>query len=306
MYDLKFKVEKQELKRTDSYVVANKSRNYITASFEFSDEAVMELEKRAVFTIPSGVSFMCILDDDGACVIPDEVLAGEYFFVSVAMGDLLTTNALRVSMEYSNYTTNIHGSSSTDDVFTFVISELSSKAELDHQHIIEDVTNLSVVLNGKSDIGHGHSTGDVNGLNSALQGKADSIHSHNKADITDFNHGHTINEITGLAEALELGLKIEKYNSLNDILEPKASVLYFIPSGNSKQANVFDEYIYINGGFEVIGTTTTDLSNYVRKETGKGLSSNDFTDALLTKLSQGYSKAEIDNLIGGIEEDMLQ
>ena len=39
--------------------------------------------------------------------------------------------------------------------------------------------------------------------------------------------------------------------------------IYMIPSQDPKSQNTYDEYMYINGSYELIGSTSVDLSNYV-------------------------------------------
>ena len=62
-----------------------------------------------------------------------------------------------------------------------------------------------------------------------------------------------------------------------------------VPKGTAGDADKYDEYMVINGVLEKMGDWGVDLSGYVQKETGKGLSTNDYTTAEKTKL-------------GGIEE----
>lgn len=75
--------------------------------------------------------------------------------------------------------------------------------------------------------------------------------------------------------------------------------IYLVKSAETETGNVYTEYIYANNAWEKLGeyksevdltpyAKTTDvesaLAKKVDKETGKGLSTNDFTDALKTKL----------------------
>ena len=45
-----------------------------------------------------------------------------------------------------------------------------------------------------------------------------------------------------------------------------SGVLYLVPSATSKQENIYDEYLWINGAWEMIGSTAVDLSGYVKKD----------------------------------------
>lgn len=40
------------------------------------------------------------------------------------------------------------------------------------------------------------------------------------------------------------------------------NIMYLVPSTTSKAQNVYDEYLYINGNWEHIGSTEIDLTNY--------------------------------------------
>lgn len=42
--------------------------------------------------------------------------------------------------------------------------------------------------------------------------------------------------------------------------------IYFVPKTKAEQDDVYDEYIYINNGWEHIGTTEVDLSSYYKKD----------------------------------------
>lgn len=87
------------------------------------------------------------------------------------------------------------------------------------------------------------------------------------------------------------------------------TTIYLVPKTTSETNNVYDEYINTDGttqGWEKIGDTTVDLSNYytisqvdtllsnkVDKVSGKGLSTNDFTTTLKNKLDGIASGAEV-------------
>ena len=70
-------------------------------------------------------------------------------------------------------------------------------------------------------------------------------------------------------------------------------VIYLVKSSKAKTGNSYLEYLWINGAFELIGSTEVDLSGYAKitdlekkvdKESGKGLSSNDFTNQYKAKI----------------------
>lgn len=64
-----------------------------------------------------------------------------------------------------------------------------------------------------------------------------------------------------------------------------AQYIYMVPKGTGKDADKYDEYMVIDGVLEKVGGWEVDLTGYVKKETGKGLSANDFTTEEKNKLA---------------------
>ena len=60
------------------------------------------------------------------------------------------------------------------------------------------------------------------------------------------------------------GAKIEVVTELPETGE--ANVIYLVPKQDEDENNVFDEYLYVNDEWELIGTTDVDLSNYLAKD----------------------------------------
>lgn len=58
-------------------------------------------------------------------------------------------------------------------------------------------------------------------------------------------------------------LRIEIVPELPAIGE--SNVIYFLPMANPKESNSYEEYIWVNGSYELIGTTQINLSNYWSK-----------------------------------------
>ena len=68
------------------------------------------------------------------------------------------------------------------------------------------------------------------------------------------------NEIINRIQALKtLGLKIVQEKPTSNIEE---NIIYLIPKANQDENDIYDEYIYINDSWELIGNTTADLSGY--------------------------------------------
>ena len=90
-----------------------------------------------------------------------------------------------------------------------------------------------------------------------------------------------------------------------DVQTPSEKIIYLTKDSQSTATDPYTEWIYRESEWQIIGDTTVDLSNYytktetddllddkVDKEDGKGLSTNDFTDAYQTKLDEIETSAQ--------------
>ena len=101
-----------------------------------------------------------------------------------------------------------------------------------------------------------------------------------------------------------------------DAIDPAAEdaekFIYMVPKTGSDDDDVYDEYMVLNGTVEHVGNTKVDLSGYVQKETGKGLSANDYTDDEKAKLAgiEMATDAEVttmlDEVFGTTEPDVSE
>ena len=85
----------------------------------------------------------------------------------------------------------IPGDGAGDVLWSELNPVLDGKADVGHDHTIEQVTGLQDELDGKADVGHDHTIEQVTGLQDELDGKA------------DVGHDHTIEQVTGLQDELD-------------------------------------------------------------------------------------------------------
>ncbi len=87
----------------------------------------------------------------------------------------------------------------------------------------------------------------------------------------------------------------QKVSSVPAAADAKEDVMYLVMNSVTKHYDIYAKIVDDAGNFkmELLDDTTVDLSGYVQKEAGKGLSHNDFTDALLTKLNGIAEKANL-------------
>ena len=102
---LEFEVHNQILTRIDSQDVLNKSRNIYKCLFTFEEDSEwINLNKFVIFKDGWGNSSTVHLGKSSntlSCLVPDEILRGSYFQVSIYAGDLITTNNVSVALIHS-------------------------------------------------------------------------------------------------------------------------------------------------------------------------------------------------------------
>lgn len=150
---------------------------------------------------------------------------------------------------------------------TYTDQEVAKKANLEHTHEIDDVTGLQDALDGKANTAHTHTTAQVTGLDTALAGKADKATTLAGYGITD---AYTQTQTdTKIAEAVAAAdhLKREIVESLPDTGDADENTIYMVPQGGSTEdpgtsTSHYNEYMLINGAFELIGSSQVDLTGY--------------------------------------------
>ena len=150
---------------------------------------------------------------------------------------------------------------------SYTDQEVAKKANLEHTHKIADVTDLQTALDGKANATHTHATSDVTGLDTALAGKADKATTLAGYGITD---AYTTTQTDSkIAEAIAAAdhLKREIVETLPDVGDADENTIYMVPQGGSIEdpgtsTSHYNEYMLINGAFELVGSSQVDLSGY--------------------------------------------
>lgn len=74
------------------------------------------------------------------------------------------------------------------------------------------------------------------------------------------------------AAVSDLGFKVVKVDVLPE--EGAARTIYLVPSDDPEEENAFNEYLWTEDGWELIGSTAIDLSNYVDLTSAQTISGN--------------------------------
>ena len=151
---------------------------------------------------------------------------------------------------------------------SYTDQEVAKKANLEHTHEIGDVTGLQGALDGKANTVHTHTTAQVDGLDTALAGKADKATTLAGYGITDaYTTTQTDSKIAEAVAAAD-HLKREIVESLPDVGDADENTIYMVPQGGGSiedpgtSASHYNEYMLINGAFELVGSSQVDLSGY--------------------------------------------
>lgn len=150
---------------------------------------------------------------------------------------------------------------------TYTDQEAAKKANLEHTHEIADVDGLQGALDDKANATHTHTTAQVEGLDAALAGKANKATTLAGYGITD---AYTTTQTDSkIAEAIAAAdhLKREIVESLPEVEEADENTIYMVPQGGSIEdpgtsTSHYNEYMLINGAFELVGSSQVDLSGY--------------------------------------------
>ena len=151
---------------------------------------------------------------------------------------------------------------------SYTDQEAAKKANLQHTHAIADVNGLQDALDGKANSVHTHTTAQVTGLDTALAGKADKETTLAGYGIAD---AYTQTQTdTKIAEAVAAAphLKRQIVEELPAVGSADANTIYMVPQGDGTvddpgtATSHYNEYMLINGAFELIGSSQVDLTGY--------------------------------------------
>ena len=154
------------------------------------------------------------------------------------------------------------------DAKSYTDQEVAKKANLEHTHEIDDVTGLQDALNGKANASHTHTTAQVDGLDAALAGKANKATTLEGYGITDAYTKTATDSAIAAAVAAAPHLKRTIVAELPGTGEADENTIYMVPQGGGSvedpgtSTSHYNEYMLINGEFELIGSSQVDLSGY--------------------------------------------
>lgn len=145
----------------------------------------------------------------------------------------------------------------------------------------------------------------VNGTAQQITDKAVDITVPTKvSDLTNDSKYQTDTEVSAAIQtaiAATGHASFQKVDAVPTAEDAEENVLYLV---QNSVTNHYDIYALVGETVELLDDTTVDLTGYVEKEDGKGLSSNDYTDADKAKLAgvaEAATKVEASETNGNVK-----
>ena len=137
--ELRFKIFNQKIKRVDSNFIVSDSKNYLTASFDFSEEWD-RCAKTVIFERGSD-AYEVVLNSEGECLVPHEVLKLGSFKVS-AFGTrdemtVITTDCVKLDVAESGLLEGQTPAEPTPDIYAQILG-IAEDAERIAQSVRDD------------------------------------------------------------------------------------------------------------------------------------------------------------------------
>lgn len=121
-------------------------------------------------------------------------------------------------------------------------------------------------------------TSDIPDVSSFITNTVDNLTNYYKKSETYTQE--QINELIGNISTVS----IQKVNTLPTTGD--SNIIYLLPNGDTTEQNIYDEYLYINNSWELIGSTEVDLTNYYNKNEIDNMLSNLGGDSSITKWTE--------------------
>ena len=152
---LEFEVNGQRLRLKGNLYVVAESVDYLKARFAFSadwDGAA----KTAIFkTADRKGVYNVILDENGICTVPSEVIHAPRFYVSVFGGSRITANEVEVQCNVSGYAEGSAPDTPTPEIYEQILAEINKKVSKvdgmglsENSYTTDEKTKLSGIAEG--------------------------------------------------------------------------------------------------------------------------------------------------------------
>lgn len=125
-----------------------------------------------------------------------------------------------------------------------------------------------------------------------LATKANTSHTHTKADITDFptnissfsndagyQNASQVTTIVNEKIAEQTHFTFQKVEQLPEVGSAQENVIYLVPKSKAG-TSAYDEYLLVEGAFELIGNTDVDLSGYMLKTDMVAITNGEIDDII--------------------------
>lgn len=162
------------------------------------------------------------------------------------------------------------------------------------------------ILRDRAKLNNIESGAQVNVINSVGTGSQDGTISVNGVDVVVKGLGSAA--FTDSSVYQPAGIQQMNYTIVKTLPKTGDSNTIYLIENKGEKSNYYDEYLWVKGTYELIGTTSTDLSDYYKKEEVDKIATRFYTrNEIADFFMNYYTKQEIDNSLSPLEgEDVLR
>lgn len=197
-----------------------------------------------------------------------------------------------LSAKLAEYIAALNGKATPEDI----TNALNSYVKKDGSKVLSTNDFTTDLLNKLNDIAAGAQVNKIETIK--VNGTAQTIASDKSVNITvptkvsqltndsSYQTKSQVDTAVAAGVANSKHASFQKASSVPAVADAKENILYLVWNSTTRHYDIYAKVADSSGNFkmEQLDDTTVDLSGYVQKVSGKGLSTNDFTAAYKTKL----------------------
>lgn len=175
-------------------------------------------------------------------------------------------------IDLTNYYTKNETENLIDDAIdNIVIPETDLSNYYTKSEVDEKIDNIEVSGDVDVDLSDYYTKSETNGIIEAIRvtiptkttdlNNDSNFITNNVANLTNYYNKNEVNDLISSVN----GVQLEVVDTL-PIVDIKTNAIYLVPKISGEEQNVYNEYVYLNNTWELIGSTAVDLSNFYTKE----------------------------------------
>lgn len=175
-------------------------------------------------------------------------------------------------IDLTNYYTKNETENLIDDAIdSIVIPETDLSNYYTKSEVDEKIDNIEVGGDVDVDLSNYYTKDETNviieGIRVTIPTKTTDLNNdsnfitNNVANLTNYYNKNEVNDLISSVN----GVQLEVVDTLPTV-GIKTNAIYLVPKISGEEQNIYNEYVYLNNAWELIGSTAVDLSNFYTKE----------------------------------------